>query len=77
MYAAPSSPQHLWALAPLRFLTCVALRLAADGNNKGMWLGMLDPGNYTFKVRYRCKANTLSFSSGSDWNVWKLEVVQL
>ena len=47
----------------------------ADGNNKGMWLGMLDPGTYTFKVRYR--STGLTFTSGSDWNVWKLEVVQL
>ena len=57
------------------------MRLVADGNNKGMWLGMLDPGTYTFKVRYRSSGATTSsaptFTSGSDWNVWKLEVVQL
>ena len=70
MYAAPST----CGPSRLRFLTC-ALRPVADGNNKGMWLGMLDPGTYTFKVRYRSAA--LSYTSGSDWNVWKLEVVQL
>ena len=74
MYAAPS----ICGPSRLRFLTCAALRLAADGNNKGMWLGMLDPGTYTFKVRHRSKANQLNApSAGSDWAVWKLEVVQL
>ena len=41
-----------------------------------MWLGMLDPGTYTFKVRYR-SSGLVNPTSGSDWNVWKLEVVQL
>ena len=70
MYAAPRT----CGPSRLRFPTC-ASRPVADGNNKGMWLGMLDPGTYTFKVRYR--STGLTFTSGSDWNVWKLEVVQL
>ena len=46
------------------------------GQVHGTWMGMLDPGSYTFKVRYR--AGGVQFaSSGSDWAGNSLQVLQL
>ena len=43
--------------------------------NQGTWMGMLDPGSYTFKVRYR--AAGVGHGGGVDWSGYSLQVLQL